>query len=292
MHHHTGPCVLDLQCCDSSTGALNCIRKKRIYQGRLRYLPYDDSENVVSPVSHSIPTGSSLRPASANQATSSLKPEELMWATDRGQADTTETPDQGPLLASGEKGEEKHQLTEKAVDGVREEKGGKNSVCEFVRDDKDTPTAQTSETAHSNISTPRSHRSSGPKPHLLPNIAEATPDDWKVVEGEFLAINSLMIPHLSSTFFGDHRVSIGMGKIRILYIRKMSRFGMLGILSGGGPNLNKPEIECIDVKAFRLEPHTEDGILTVDGEVVKYGAMQAQVHQHLARVFCCKRIVH
>ena len=134
--------------------------------------------------------------------------------------------------------------------------------------------------------------SAGPTPHLLPEISEAVPDNWKVIEGDFLTVSPIMIPHLSSNFFGDPKMSIGTGKIRIVYVKSMSRFGMLSLLTKAekGTHLERPEVQVIDVKAFRLEPRTEEGVLTVDGEVVKYGLMQAQVHQHLARVYCCKRV--
>ena len=133
--------------------------------------------------------------------------------------------------------------------------------------------------------------SSGPRPHLLPDITEAVPDTWKVIEGEFLSITPIMIPYLSSGFFGDPKMSIGTGRIRIVYMRKMSRLGMLSMLTSAekGTHMDRPEIGFVDAMAFRLEPHTEEGILTVDGEMVKYGPMQAQVHQHLARVFCSRR---
>lgn len=139
----------------------------------------------------------------------------------------------------------------------------------------------------------RSYTSSGPRPDLLPEITEDVPDNWKTIEGDFLTVSPIMIPHLSSNFFGDPNMSIGTGKIRIMYVRRMSRFGLLSMLTKAekGTHLDRPEVEMIDVKAFRLEPLTEEGIMTVDGEVVKYGKMQAQVHQHLARVFCCKRAV-
>ena len=146
-------------------------------------------------------------------------------------------------------------------------------------------------------STPRSSfrssvPSSGPDPHLLPELKDSTPESWKTVEGEFMSITLLMVSHMSRGFVGDPKMSIGTGRIRIMYIQNLSRFGMLGMLAGGetGKHLEMSEVKMVDVKAFRLEPYTERGLITVDGEVVKYGPIQAQVHQHLARVFCLKKV--
>ena len=45
----------------------------------------------------------------------------------------------------------------------------------------------------------------------------------------------------------------------------------------------------VDCKVFRLVPVTPEGLLTVDGEEVHYGPMQAEVHAHLGRVMCRRR---
>ena len=332
--------------CPLYKGALNCIRKKRIYRGRLVYLPYNESEEVTTAVSQSVPTEPTIPRHSSdgttrdggNHVTASLNPELLaraMGKEERGVSTASEEPT--PLLVSSDENGERERSGTQDVFGdgdvvleetsigpimtgaarkMREEgcdmevkmkkelteteeqdwelvKGEKTSE----KDAKSTETAPIHISSSSPITvnqptplTPRSFMSSGPRPHLLPDITEAVPDNWKVIEGEFLSITPLMIPHMSSNFFGDPKMSIGTGKIRILYMRKMSRFGMLGVLTDAekGNLLDRPEISSIDAKAFRLEPYTEEGILTVDGEVVKYGPIQAQIHQHLARVFCSK----
>lgn len=150
---------------------------------------------------------------------------------------------------------------------------------------------QVSQSQSSPVTIERQYPSTGPRADLLPDLSEAIPDNWKVIEGEFTAIAPLMVPLLSAGFFGDPNMSIGTGKIRLACIRRMTRFGMLGLLTGAdkGKHMERPEVEIFDAKAFRLEPQTERGLLTVDGEVVEYGPMQAQLHQHLARVFCSKK---
>ena len=266
--------------------------------------------------------------ASAEIVSSNLKPEVLAQAMSRQEGgDTVGTPGEDPLLATSEENKQERSdenkqegtedvfeekdmlLEEQRIDPLTRGAGGEGAegVLEVERnqvekdDGTSVMTAQTSEAASPLSPVPidepasatlRNFTSSGPKPDLLPELNEATPDHWKVIEGEFLAISPIMIPLLSSNFFGDPRMSIGTGRIRILYIQRMSRFGMLGLLTSAekGTHIERPDVHTIDVKAFRLEPYTEEGIMTVDGEVVKYGPMQAQVHQHLARVFCRKRV--
>jgi len=57
---------------------------------------------------------------------------------------------------------------------------------------------------------------------------------------------------------------------------------LLGLSSG--THLNCAHVEVLPVTAFRLEPETPGSYVTVDGEVVEYGPIQAEVMPGLARV--------
>lgn len=336
-------------------GALNCIRRKRIYRGKLAYLPWDETE-TLTPLSKSAPaeksplSAFSVPPSSPpDLVTTSLNPQLLSRGgapslKSDGPESIVESANEedavGGHLSSEESEKEKSDifeetqgimldeessihiqqpttttggyLQEKAQPKGQTETKDETHDWEFVKDPSKDTKKKVEHTAPIKISysspstsppatepqvMPASLRtnytSSGPTPTLLPEITQDIPDHWKVIEGEFLTISPLMIPHLSSNFFGDPKMSIGTGKIRLMYARKMSRLGMLSLLTKAekGTHLDREEIEIVDAKAFRLVPQTDTGILTVDGEVVKYGPLQAQVHQHLARVFCSKKVV-
>lgn len=54
-----------------------------------------------------------------------------------------------------------------------------------------------------------------------------------------------------------------------------------------GTHLSCPGVEMIPVKAFRIEPAEEStGLMTVDGEKVDYGPLQAEMFPSLASVMC------
>ena len=54
-----------------------------------------------------------------------------------------------------------------------------------------------------------------------------------------------------------------------------------------GSHLSCPGVEMIPVKAFRIEPaESTNGHLTVDGENVDYGPIQAEIFPSLATVMC------
>ena len=134
----------------------------------------------------------------------------------------------------------------------------------------------------------------GPKADLLPSLSGPVPENWEVIERDFMAVTLLMIPHMAHNFFGDPEFAIGTGKIRVVVIDgQVSRLGMFGLLTKAdtGEHLEMNGVIRKDVKAFRFEPHTSPGMLTIDGEEVYYGPLQCQIHPTLARVMCRKRRV-
>lgn len=224
-----------------------------------------DSDDAMSPArSHSISVPSEHTPTSTATCSDT----------------TVQTQGSGDATATGVE-------TEKGITNGETDEECRENVAQMdgARD------VQVSQSQSSPVTIKRQSSSTGPRADLLPDLSEAIPDNWKVIEGEFTAISPLMVPLLSAGFFGDPNMSIGTGKIRLACIRRMSRFGMLSLLTGAdkGKHIERPEVETFDAKAFRLEPKTEKGLLTVDGEVIEYGPMQAQLHQHLARVFCSKK---
>lgn len=133
----------------------------------------------------------------------------------------------------------------------------------------------------------------GPKTPLLPkSVTDPVPGDWVTLDAEFLIASAVMIPHMGNGFIADPNFSIGTGRFRILYVcSDMGRFELLSLLSGAdsGNHLEMDKVKLVDARAYRIEPITAPGMLTLDGEVVPYGPMQGQVHKHLARVMCRKR---
>ena len=132
----------------------------------------------------------------------------------------------------------------------------------------------------------------GPKADLLPPLSGPVPDNWETIEREFMTVTTLMIPHMAHNFYGDPEVSIGGGKIRLVVCDgQITRLGMFGLLTKAstGQHVEMEGVLRKDTRAFRLEPLTAPGLLTIDGEEVYYGPLQCQIHPGLARVMCRKR---
>ncbi len=133
---------------------------------------------------------------------------------------------------------------------------------------------------------------SQPQTDLLVPLSSPLPETWTTVEDNFLNVSFLSVPFLSRANIGDLNVRVGSGKISLLWIDgAASRLDTLKVMvnSTSGKHVEMEQVKVIDVVAFRIEPITPAGIMTLDGEVVSYGPMQAQIHPHMGYVMSRNR---
>lgn len=65
-----------------------------------------------------------------------------------------------------------------------------------------------------------------------------------------------------------------------------TRLGLLSLFLQieDGTHVNNAAVESVRARAFRLEPLTQEGIYSLDGEVVPYGPIQGTMLPSAARV--------
>lgn len=129
---------------------------------------------------------------------------------------------------------------------------------------------------------------------LPPTPTDPLPGNWKTVDGAFTMVAPLMAPAITADFVGHPNVHLGSGDITILYmLDDTTRWDLVTMmLEGGSGNwVNHHRMLVIKAKAYRIEPLCSSGVITIDGEVIEYGATQTEVHRHVARVFSRKRII-
>ncbi|KAG7327009.1 hypothetical protein KOW79_010410 [Hemibagrus wyckioides] len=130
----------------------------------------------------------------------------------------------------------------------------------------------------------------GPPDSLLVPLDQPVPTHWTVVkEEDFVLVMAVYQSHLAEDLIAAPASRLEDGIIHLIYVKAgISRQALLRLFlameKGTHLNTNCPFVVYVKVRALRLEPYSPKGTITVDGEVVEYGPVQAQVHGRLARI--------
>lgn len=111
--------------------------------------------------------------------------------------------------------------------------------------------------------------------------------NWTVIEGKFLFLYVVQTSHVASTICCSTDIKLDDGMFTIFVGQEMSRFEMLMLLIELDNNgmTKHPKVKVYQCTQYFLEPITEeDGILSLDGEVIQYGPIKASVLPSAARV--------
>ena len=136
-----------------------------------------------------------------------------------------------------------------------------------------------------------------PRTDLLVPLTEPVPDNWVTKEGNFHLVCAAMMPMVinsipQSIYFTDPSTPFEAGSVRLIWSsERFSRSTAAKTMIGSHEitTADKDKFVRVDVKAFRLEPETAPGNMSVDGDLVPYGPIQCQVHQGLVRVMSRRR---
>lgn len=127
---------------------------------------------------------------------------------------------------------------------------------------------------------------------LLPGLDQPVPESWTVVrEEDFVLVLAIYQSHLAEDLWTVPGAMADDGVIHLFYVTAgISRPALLRLFlameKGGHLACGCPHLVYEKVKALRLEPISPQGMITVDGEMVEYGPVQAQIHPGLARLIC------
>ncbi|CDQ85795.1 unnamed protein product [Oncorhynchus mykiss] len=125
---------------------------------------------------------------------------------------------------------------------------------------------------------------------LLPPLDQALPTrDWVTIEGDFVLVLAIYQSHLGADLHAAPQARFDDGLIHLTFVRAgISRATLLRLFlameRGAHLSLSSPYVSHVPARAFRLQPLSPRGTLTVDGELVPYGPLQAQVHPSMSRL--------
>uniref|UniRef100_A0A3B5MJZ7 sphingosine kinase n=1 Tax=Xiphophorus couchianus TaxID=32473 RepID=A0A3B5MJZ7_9TELE len=122
---------------------------------------------------------------------------------------------------------------------------------------------------------------------LLPSLCQPVPENWTVVnEEDFVLVLAICHSHLAEDLWTVPGAMADDGLIHLFYVTAgISRPALLRLFlameRGSHLAYGCPHLVYEKVRALRLEPISQQGMITVDGEVVEYGPIQAQVHPRM-----------
>ena len=88
---------------------------------------------------------------------------------------------------------------------------------------------------------------------------------------------TVRVPYLAKPTSPTFQAIIRRGVTRLQLSKILTEFE-------SGKHLESPGVETVAVTAFKLEPITPNGHLTLDGELIEYGPIEAEVLQGCARL--------
>jgi len=121
----------------------------------------------------------------------------------------------------------------------------------------------------------------------IPPLSSPVPSNWVTIEDNFIQIYSAYQTHISSTNIFAPNAKFDDGVIWLLFIRaNVSRKQVVQFLLAleKGKHTTLPYVTFLPVKAYRVEPTNDVGRVTVDGELIECGPVQAEVIPRMATV--------
>ncbi|XP_053606173.1 sphingosine kinase 2-like [Plodia interpunctella] len=128
----------------------------------------------------------------------------------------------------------------------------------------------------------------GPASHL-PSLMSQLPSHWVKEEGEFIMVHVAYESYIGEDFLFAPQSQMSDGIMWMLIIKAgISRSQLLSFLlnadQGLHAELNTEYIKMVPVSAFRIVPEGTEGKLTVDGELVEYGPIQAEIFPNIVNL--------
>ncbi|XP_061606534.1 sphingosine kinase 1-like [Phyllopteryx taeniolatus] len=140
------------------------------------------------------------------------------------------------------------------------------------------------------VKTPCDGKTRAPLDCLLPGLDQPVPESWTSVKAEdFVLVLAIYQSHLAEDLWAVPGAMADDGIIHLFYVTAgISRPALLRLFlameKGAHLACGCPHLVYEKVQALRLEPISREGVITVDGETVEYGPVQAQIHPGLARL--------
>ncbi|KAG8546821.1 hypothetical protein GDO81_029778 [Engystomops pustulosus] len=257
-----------------TVGTMVRVASLRTYRGRLSYLPVLDAHRPICRSITLSPNGnlSPLRSSQLHRTISDMglcEERNVMYKRSSVTFDTGELPSFETSPSPG---------SPTALQTSR-----------FTFDSLSNDQMQQEMFLSTDVEPPTHNHVNGPEDDLLPPLNQPVPKSWVTVEEDFVLVLGIYQTHLGADLFTAPFSYFDDGLIHLFFVKAgISRTALvrlfLAMEKGTHIGIECPYFVHVPVRAFRLEPLTRKGILTVDGERVEYGPIQAQIHHGLSNL--------
>merc|ERR1711971_1230194 len=127
----------------------------------------------------------------------------------------------------------------------------------------------------------------------LPGLEDPVPPSWTTIEDDFVLIYVVKQSYIASGIFFSPWSKLNDEVMFLFTIRRgsfpnrkvqKSTIAQFLLKMESGEHIHLPGVEMIPVRAFRITPLEDRGLMTVDGESVPRGVMQASVLPAMVKV--------
>ena len=103
---------------------------------------------------------------------------------------------------------------------------------------------------------------------------------WLVLEDDFAMVWAVQTSHASTSMLSGPGATLNDGVFTIMVVRACSRLALLQVMLDmeTGGHILLPQVEVFRACAYRLEPLTQEGLYSLDGEKIEYGPFQSEMH--------------
>ena len=122
----------------------------------------------------------------------------------------------------------------------------------------------------------------------LPPLDHPVPYNWVTEVGQYLLVYAINLCLLDPVNLLAPKSTVDDGIMWLVIVRSsIQRKDMVDWLMNmkTGGHVNKPGVEMIPIRAFRIDPIRPPGYLSIDGESCKFGPVQGQLLAKRARLF-------
>lgn len=116
-------------------------------------------------------------------------------------------------------------------------------------------------------------------------------DSWVTIDSEFTMVTVVQASHIAMSVHAGPGVRLADGAFTICVMENAGRFSLTHLLLSmdSGDHIYNSQLRVFQCSEYSLEPLTERGIYSLDGEIVPYGKIEATMLPAATNVFAVSK---